>query len=79
MTLRPFFTLLLLGALSVTLAHPASAAQAAGAPSAKKAEPSKNADQGSGSNKAARERDDARQELWDRKMKALTKGICKGC
>ena len=79
MTLRAFFSLLLLAALSMTLAHPASAAQAAGAPSVKQSEPGKNADQGSGSNKAARERDDARQELWDRKMKALTKGICKGC
>jgi hypothetical protein len=63
----------------MTLAHPASAAQTAEAPPVKKSETSKNADQGSGSNKAARERDDARQELWDRRMKALTKGICKGC
>jgi hypothetical protein len=79
MTLRSLFSLPLLAALSMTLAHPASAAQAAGAPPVKQTEPSKNADQGNGSNKAARERDDARQELWDRRMKALTKGICKGC
>lgn len=79
MTLRSPFSLLLLAALSMTLVHPASAAQAAGAPPVKQGEPSKNDAQGSGSNKAARERDDARQELWDRRMKALTKGICKGC
>ena len=79
MMLRPSFSLLLVTALSIALAHPASAAQAVGAPPVKQAEPGKNADQGSSTNKAARERDDARQELWDRKMKALTKGICKGC
>ena len=29
--------------------------------------------------KAARERDDARHRLWDRKMKALTGSVCTGC
>jgi hypothetical protein len=29
--------------------------------------------------KAQRERDEARQRMWDRKMKALTGSICTGC
>jgi hypothetical protein len=29
--------------------------------------------------KAARDRDEARQKEWDRKMKALTSSICTGC
>jgi hypothetical protein len=29
--------------------------------------------------KAVRDRDEARQELWDRKMKELTRSICTGC
>jgi hypothetical protein len=29
--------------------------------------------------KALRERDEARQQMWDKKMKALTRSICTGC
>ncbi len=29
--------------------------------------------------KAVRDRDEARQRLWDKKMKALTGSICTGC
>jgi hypothetical protein len=28
---------------------------------------------------ALREKDEARQRMWDRKMKALTRSICTGC
>ena len=32
-----------------------------------------------GVSKAVREQEDARQRLWDRKVKALTGSICTGC
>jgi hypothetical protein len=64
------------------------AAPAHSAPAKKPAEPTVSekgvkADANAGSaevdSKAARERDEARQQAWDKKMKALTGSICTGC
>lgn len=77
--LRPWSCLILLAALSWTPAQSAPGEQRkAEQTSPKDREPGKSEAMESGS-KAARERDDARQRLWDRKMKALAGSVCSGC
>jgi hypothetical protein len=74
---RLLFCLPVLMVLAVSPAEAAPAAQKK--PPEKAAAPAKEADRTEPDYKAQRERDEARQRLWDRKMKALTGSICTGC
>jgi hypothetical protein len=69
--------------LVVLVAFSAAPAQSApaGQPPAgqqKQSDPG-NVERTDGDYKAARDRDDARHRLWDKKMKALTGSVCTGC
>jgi hypothetical protein len=73
-----------LAVLAFLAAVPAQAAPGAQKPVAargpeKQIQPGKDAEWTEADYKAVRERDEARQRLWDRKMKALTESICTGC
>lgn len=68
--------------LSLSLVAAFASATATAAPTEKKPseiEASKTSEWTERDYKAARDRDDARQKLWDKKMKALTGSICTGC
>lgn len=79
--LRLFFCLPVLAALALAPAQAAPTAQKPAKKEAaeKAAAPAKDADWTEADYKAARERDEARERLWDRRMKALTGSICTGC
>lgn len=80
MTLRRVSCLAMLAVLALTSAQTASVAKEPTAKtSQKQAAPEKAAEWTEADYKAVRARDEARQQLWDSRMKALTKGICTGC
>lgn len=60
-------------------AAPAQAAPAAQKPAEKAGAPAKEPEPSEAEYRARRERDEARQRLWDRKMKDLTGSVCTGC
>jgi flagellar motor protein MotB len=71
--------LAILAACALTPAQSAPSGQPPETAAEKQKEANKDLIPTDGGHAAARERDEARQELWDQKMKALTKGICTGC
>jgi hypothetical protein len=73
---RLFFGLSVFAALALV---PAVAAPAAQKPAEKAVSPEKNAEWTEAESKAARDRQEAREREWDRRMKALTGSICTGC
>jgi hypothetical protein len=74
--LRLVAGLALVASLAVGAAQAAPAEQT---PRQTAVAPEKTGDWTEADYKAVRDRDEARQRAWDRKMKALTESICKGC
>ncbi len=78
--LRLLSCLTILAAFALTPAQSAPNGQTEGAKAPEtRIESNKKAEWIANDYKTARERDEARQLLWDKRMKAVTKDVCTGC
>jgi hypothetical protein len=72
-------TTLLFFAISFLVAASPAAAERASRPPVPADKKVFSAEESKALGEAAQRRDEARQQVWDRKMKTISKGICVGC